>query len=434
MKAYDLILKKRQGLALNKEEIEFLIEGYTKDEIPDYQMSAWAMAVFFQGMTPEETAYLTTAMVNSGETLAWNEIAGKVVDKHSTGGVGDKTSIVLAPLMAAAGIPFAKMSGRGLGHTGGTLDKLESFQGFRIDLSREEISKNVNEIGVVLSGQTADLVPADGKLYALRDVTATVESIPLIASSIMSKKIASGADAIVLDVKVGKGAFMKSLDDAVKLSEAMVDIGKRLDRSMTAVLSQMEEPLGNMVGNALEIKEAIDTLAGKGPEDLRELVLVIGSYLMVLGEYRDNREAAYEELALLLDNGKALEKFKEMVKAQGGDIAEVDNPELLPKAKDVIPFTASRAGYVAELDALAVGRAAMSLGAGRQKKGDPIDLGVGIEVVRKTGDMVAEGDVLAYIHSNDEKKIIEAMKELDLAYVLSEKEQEKLPLVYRIIQ
>ncbi len=434
MKAYDLILKKRQGLALNKEEIEFLIEGYTKDEIPDYQMSAWAMAVFFQGMTPEETAYLTTAMVNSGETLAWNEIAGKVVDKHSTGGVGDKTSIVLAPLMAAAGIPFAKMSGRGLGHTGGTLDKLESFQGFRIDLSREEISKNVNEIGVVLSGQTADLVPADGKLYALRDVTATVESIPLIASSIMSKKIASGADAIVLDVKVGKGAFMKSLDDAVKLSEAMVDIGKRLDRSMTAVLSQMEEPLGNMVGNALEIKEAIDTLAGKGPEDLRELVLVIGSYLMVLGEYRDNREAAYEELALLLDNGKALEKFKEMVKAQGGDIAEVDNPELLPKAKDVIPFTASRAGYVAELDALAVGRAAMSLGAGRQKKGDPIDLGVGIEVVRKTGDMVAEGDVLAYIHSNDEKKTIEAMKELDLAYVLSEKEQEKLPLVYRIIQ
>ncbi|OQP04450.1 pyrimidine-nucleoside phosphorylase [Geobacillus sp. 44B] len=405
----DLIAKKRDGHALSKEEIDFIIRGYTNGDIPDYQMSALAMAVFFRGMTEEETAALTMAMVHSGDVIDLSKIDGIKVDKHSTGGVGDTTTLVLGPLVASVGVPVAKMSGRGLGHTGGTIDKLESVPGFHVEIDNEQFIELVNKNKIAIIGQTGNLTPADKKLYALRDVTATVNSIPLIASSIMSKKIAAGADAIVLDVKTGTGAFMKDLEGAKQLAKAMVDIGKRVGRKTMAVISDMSQPLGFAIGNALEVKEAIDTLKGKGPEDLQELCLTLGSYMVYLAE----KASSLEEARVLLENsiqaGKALETFKVFLEAQGGDATVVDNPEKLPQAKYQWELEAAEDGYVAEIVADEVGTAAMLLGAGRATKESTIDLSVGLVLRKKVGDPVKKGESLATIHSNTEN--IEEVKE-----------------------
>jgi pyrimidine-nucleoside phosphorylase len=365
MRMYDIILKKRNGGELTKEEIEFVVNGYTKGEIPDYQVSALLMAIYFQKMNKRETADLTMAMVNSGEVVDLSAIEGIKVDKHSTGGVGDTTTLVLGPMVAAAGAPVAKMSGRGLGHTGGTLDKLESIKGLRIEMPKEKFIENVNKVKLAVAGQTANLAPADKKLYALRDVTATVDNISLIASSIMSKKIAAGADAIVLDVKTGAGAFMKTLDDSFALAQEMVDIGTNVGRNTIAIVSDMDEPLGFAVGNALEVKEAIDTLKGKGPKDLYELCMTLGSYMLILAKKADNVETAREILEDTIRTGAALNKFKEFVAAQGGDPEVIDNPELLPKAEHIIEFKAEESGYVNKIVAIEVGLAALVLGAGR---------------------------------------------------------------------
>ncbi|QNU36547.1 pyrimidine-nucleoside phosphorylase [Geobacillus sp. 44B] len=409
MRMVDLIAKKRDGHALSKEEIDFIIRGYTNGDIPDYQMSALAMAVFFRGMTEEETAALTMAMVHSGDVIDLSKIDGIKVDKHSTGGVGDTTTLVLGPLVASVGVPVAKMSGRGLGHTGGTIDKLESVPGFHVEIDNEQFIELVNKNKIAIIGQTGNLTPADKKLYALRDVTATVNSIPLIASSIMSKKIAAGADAIVLDVKTGTGAFMKDLEGAKQLAKAMVDIGKRVGRKTMAVISDMSQPLGFAIGNALEVKEAIDTLKGKGPEDLQELCLTLGSYMVYLAE----KASSLEEARVLLENsiqaGKALETFKVFLEAQGGDATVVDNPEKLPQAKYQWELEAAEDGYVAEIVADEVGTAAMLLGAGRATKESTIDLSVGLVLRKKVGDPVKKGESLATIHSNTEN--IEEVKE-----------------------
>lgn len=402
MRMVDLIEKKREGSALTKEEIDFIIKGYTDETIPDYQMSAWAMAVFFQDMTEEETAYLTDAIVYSGETIDLSAIEGIKVDKHSTGGVGDTTTLVLAPLVASVGVPVAKMSGRGLGHTGGTIDKLEAIPGFSVEITNEEFIELVNKNKVAVIGQTENLTPADKKLYSLRDVTATVNSIPLIASSIMSKKIASGADAIVLDVKTGAGAFMKEYEKAKELAEAMVKIGRSLGRDTSAIISDMSQPLGYAVGNALEIKEAIATLRGEGPEDLTELCLVLGSHMTVLAKKADNLERAREMLIEAIKSGKALEQLKVFVSSQKGDSSVVDEPEKLPKANHQFEIKAEKDGFVTEIVADQIGTAAMMLGAGRATKTSVIDLAVGIELRKKVGDKVKQGDVLAILHSNKE--------------------------------
>ncbi len=400
MRMVDLIAKKRDHIELTTEEIEWMIRNYTDKVIPDYQMSAFLMAVVFNGMTPAERLALTQAMVGSGEVVDLSAIEGIKVDKHSTGGVGDKTSLILGPLVASMGVPVAKMSGRGLGHTGGTLDKLESISGMTIELDMERFIEQVNEIKLAIIGQTGNLAPADKYLYALRDVTATVESIPLIASSIMSKKIAAGADAIVLDVKFGAGAFMKTLEDAKQLAQAMVEIGRDAQRQTVAFLTDMNQPLGSAIGNALEVKEAIETLKGHGPKDLEELVLQLASQMVVLAKKAPDVETAYEQLKEKLHRGEAFNKFKEFVQAQGGDVAQIENPDLLPKADSIIPVKASQSGYVHQIDALSIGLAAMKLGAGRATKDDMIDMAVGVVLDKKVGDSVGEGDVLAYIHAN----------------------------------
>ena len=400
MRMVDLIAKKRDHIELTTEEIEWMIRNYTDKVIPDYQMSAFLMAVVFNGMTPAERLALTQAMVGSGEVVDLSAIEGIKVDKHSTGGVGDKTSLILGPLVASMGVPVAKMSGRGLGHTGGTLDKLESISGMTIELDMERFIEQVNEIKLAIIGQTGNLAPADKYLYALRDVTATVESIPLIASSNMSKKIAAGADAIVLDVKFGAGAFMKTLEDAKQLAQAMVEIGRDAQRQTVAFLTDMNQPLGSAIGNALEVKEAIETLKGHGPKDLEELVLQLASQMVVLAKKAPDVETAYEQLKEKLHRGEAFNKFKEFVQAQGGDVAQIENPDLLPKADSIIPVKASQSGYVHQIDALSIGLAAMKLGAGRATKDDMIDMAVGVVLDKKVGDSVGEGDVLAYIHAN----------------------------------
>lgn len=412
MRMVDIIEKKRDGKSLSKEEIEFFIKGYTNGDIPDYQASSLAMAIFFQDMNDEERAALTMAMVNSGDVIDLSKINGIKVDKHSTGGVGDTTTLVLAPLVAAVGVPVAKMSGRGLGHTGGTIDKLESIKGFHVEISEEDFIKLVNENQVAVIGQSGNLTPADKKLYALRDVTGTVNSIPLIASSIMSKKIAAGADAIVLDVKTGNGAFMKTLEDAEALAHAMVSIGNNVGRNTMAIISDMSQPLGRAIGNALELKEAIDTLNGKGPEDLTELVLTLGSQMVVLANRAKTLEEARQLLNEAIENGSALEKFKTFLENQGGDASVVDAPELLPTATYQIEYKAQSSGVVSELIANEIGVASMMLGAGRQTKEDEIDLSVGIVLNKKVGDVVKEGESLLTIHSNREN-FDDVIKKLD---------------------
>lgn len=402
MRMVDLIAKKRDGKELTTEEINFFIDGYTKGDIPDYQVSAMNMAIYFQDMSDRERADLTMAMVNSGETIDLSAIEGIKVDKHSTGGVGDTTTLVLAPLVAALDIPVAKMSGRGLGHTGGTIDKLESIEGFHVEISKDEFVNLVNQHKIAVIGQTGNLTPADKKLYALRDVTATVNSIPLIASSIMSKKIAAGSDAIVLDVKTGAGAFMKTVEDAKELAHAMVSIGNNVGRKTMAVISDMSQPLGAAIGNSLEVQEAIDALRGEGPKDLEELCLALGRQMVYLAQKADSLEDAEEKLREVIRNGKALEKFKEFIQNQGGDPSVVDHPDRLPKAQYLIELPAQQDGVVAELVADEIGTAAMLLGAGRATKESEIDLAVGLMLNKKVGDTVKKGDSLVTIHANRE--------------------------------
>ncbi|WP_277674208.1 pyrimidine-nucleoside phosphorylase [Piscibacillus halophilus] len=400
MRMYDIIAKKRDGENLTNEEIQFFIEQYTNGSIPDYQASALAMAIYFQDMNEDERAALTMAMVHSGDTIDLSDIEGIKVDKHSTGGVGDTTTLCLAPLVASVDVPVAKMSGRGLGHTGGTIDKLESVSGFHVEISSDEFVKLVNQNKIAVIGQSGNLTPADKKLYGLRDVTATVNSIPLIASSIMSKKIASGADAIVLDVKTGAGAFMKSKEEAEELAKAMVSIGNNVGRQTMAVISDMSQPLGRAIGNALEVKEAIDTLNGRGPEDLTELTLTLGSQMVVLGGKAETLTEARKMLEENIQNGKAIEKFKEFLTAQGGDASVVDQPDQLPKASHIIELEAKESGYIKGIVADEIGHAAMMLGAGRQTKESEIDLSVGIVLNKKVGDRVEKGESLLTIHSN----------------------------------
>lgn len=400
MRMVDLIEKKRDGQELTTEEINFIIEGYTRGEIPDYQVSALAMAIYFQDMSERERADLTMAMVRSGDTIDLSGIEGVKVDKHSTGGVGDTTTLILAPLVAALGIPVAKMSGRGLGHTGGTTDKLESIPGFHVEIGREEFVRLVNEYRIAVVGQSGNLTPADKKLYALRDVTATVNSIPLIASSIMSKKIAAGSDAIVLDVKTGAGAFMKTVEDAKELAHAMVSIGNNVGRRTMAVISDMSQPLGAAIGNALEVREAIDTLRGRGPKDLEELCLALGRQMVFLAGKAASLEEAEEQLREAISSGKALAKFKEFIANQGGDASIVDDPGKLPTAAYRIEVPAKQSGVVASIVADEIGTAAMLLGAGRATKESEIDLAVGLMLNKKIGDKVAAGESLVTIHAN----------------------------------
>lgn len=418
MRMVDLIIKKQEGKELTREEIRFLIEGYTDGSVPDYQMSAFAMAVYFQDMTDRERVEFTMAIAESGDQIDLSEIDGIKVDKHSTGGVGDTTTLVLAPLVASLGVPVAKMSGRGLGHTGGTLDKLESIPGFKIEISEEDFIELVNKNKVAVIGQSGDLCPADKKLYALRDVTGTVNSLPLIAGSIMSKKIAAGADAIVLDVKVGAGAFMKSIEDAEELAHAMVAIGNLAGRNTMAIISDMSQPLGYAVGNTLEIEEAIETLKGQGPADLEELCLELGAQMVYLGEKATSLEEARALLKEKLHNGEALEKFKEFIAAQHGNPEVVNDYSLMPQAKDKKEVYAEESGYVAEIDADAIGVAAMSLGAGRATKESEIDLAAGLMLHKKVGEKVAKGDLLVTLYAND-KDFSEAESLVHQAYKFS---------------
>jgi len=433
VRAVDIIAKKRDGGELSTEEIQFLIQGFVRGDIPDYQMAAWLMAVVWRGMTMRETVDLTLAMAHSGEILDLSGLAPIVVDKHSTGGVGDKTSLVVVPLVASLGLPVGKMSGRGLGFSGGTLDKLESIPGFTVNLSREEFLRTLKAHGVVLAGQSADLAPADGKLYALRDATATVESLPLIASSVMSKKIAAGAHAIVLDVKVGSGAFMKTVQDAAVLAHTMVEIGRGVGRRVVAILSNMDQPLGHAVGNALEVKEAIATLHGRGPADFTELCLTIASHMLTLGNKAPTLDAARTMAVAALTDGRAFAKFRELVTAQGGDVSRVDTPDLLPQARLVETLPAPRSGYIAHLDAATVGLTSVLLGGGRSKKGESIDHAVGIVVHHKVGDRVQSGDALITVHANDEAKLRQALGRLQDAYVWSDHPVSPPPLIHQVI-
>lgn len=432
MHMLDLIDKKKKGKRLSKEEIYYIVQGYTEGKIPDYQISALLMAIYFQGMDAEETRMLTMAMVESGDQVDLSGIKGIKVDKHSTGGVGDKVSLVVIPLVASLGIPVAKMSGRGLGHTGGTIDKLESIEGFDIGLSMEKFMENVNTYKMAIVGQTGDLTPADKKLYALRDVTATVDSIPLIASSIMSKKIASGSDAIVLDVKVGNGAFMKTLDDARALAKAMVSIGEGLGRKTVAVLTNMNEPLGNEVGNANEVREAIRTLKGEGAQDLVNVSVTIAGHMAVLGGAFASIEEAEIAIRENMKNGKALEMLKTLVKIQGGNPAQIENPELLPTAKISVPVIAKENGFIHEIKAEEIGTAAMLLGAGRETKEDIIDYAAGITLLKKVGDEVKEGEVLCTLYTNREN-YQDAYDKAQEAYDLSLEKPEHIPFILDVI-
>ena len=434
MRMYDLIMKKRKGEELTTEEINFFVDGFTKGEIPDYQASAMLMAIFFNKMNKRETADLTNAMVESGDKINLSSIKGIKVDKHSTGGVGDKTSICLTPLVASLGIPVAKMSGRGLGHTGGTIDKLETFKGFSVELTEEQFMENVNKINIAIMGQSGNLVPADKKLYALRDVTATVDNMSLIASSIMSKKLASGADAIVLDVKVGDGAFMKTPETAKELAQEMVDIGKHLGRETIGVISDMDQPLGYAIGNSLEVIEAIELLKGNGPKDLLELTLTIGSNMLFCAKMAESEEEARKMLMENIENGKGLEKLKDFVKAQGGDISPIDDYSKFPQAKYVEKVTSPVDGYITKIHAEAFGLIAMELGAGRATKESKIDLAVGIVLNKKRGEKVNKGDVLAYIHSNSEEKIEKARKSILENIVIEDSYDLNIPLIYDIVK
>lgn len=434
MRAYDIILKKRNGGMLLQEEIKFFINGFVKEDIPDYQMAAFCMAVFFQGLSPKETGYLTQAMVASGDRVDLSEVPGVKVDKHSTGGVGDKTTLVVVPLVASLGIPVAKMSGRGLGHTGGTVDKLESIPGFRTDLSVNAFIETVKQIGAAIVGQTGNLVPGDKKLYALRDVTATVDSIPLIASSIMSKKIAAGCDTLVLDVKVGSGAFMKNLEDAKALAQLTLDIGSEVGMRTAAVLSSANQPLGNAVGNALEVSEAVKTLSGSGPEDLKELSIEVAAQMLLLAGVFDAKEQALEGIQNSLDRGLALEKFKDIIRAQGGNPAVVEDTGLLPTARWSAQITAKDSGFIQSIDTELIGLASVSLGAGRSRKEDAVDYSAGLIVKGKIGDYVQAGEPLAEIFYNDQTMGEPARDIILSAFTFGRNEPVLEPLVFKIMK
>lgn len=433
MRMVDLIAKKRDGQSLSKEEIEWIVTGYTNGEIPDYQMSALTMAIFYQDMTDQEITDLTLAMANSGDVVNLENIEGIKVDKHSTGGVGDTTTLVLAPLVASVGVPVAKMSGRGLGYTGGTLDKLEAIPGFQIELSEDKFVELVNESKVAVIGQSGNLAPADKKLYALRDVTATVDSIPLIASSIMSKKIAAGADAIVLDVTTGDGAFMKNLEDAKRLASTMVQIGKLANRQTMAVISDMSQPLGEAIGNSLEVVEAIETLQGKGPKDLEEMCYVLGSQMVVLAKKADTLEQAREMLEEALHSGKAFAKFKEMVANQGGDVSVIDHPEKLLTAKYEIELPAKQSGVITKLVANELGIAAMMLGAGRKTKEDTIDFAVGLKLRKKVGEAIQAGESVLTIYANQPAEEIQDVVALLYQNIEIGPSGQEPPLIHGII-
>lgn len=434
MRAVDIIIKKRDRAELTGDEIDFFIDGLTHGSIPDYQASAWAMAVLLNGMTERETTDLTLAMAHSGETLDLTGVVPVAVDKHSTGGVGDKTTLVVEPIVASCGLPVGKMSGRGLGFSGGTLDKMESVPGYRTNLTREEFLHQLKQIGLVLTGQSGDLAPADGKLYALRDVTGTVPSIPLIASSIMSKKIAAGAQAIVLDVKVGVGAFMETLEDARRLAALMVAIGRLSGRKTVALLSDMNQPLGEAVGNALEVREAIDTLHGSGPADFREHCLIVASHMLNLGQKAPNLQFARQMAEEALESGQAWTLFRQLVHAQGGDLAYVDDPERLPRAALVETVSAARAGYLSGINAREVGETSVELGAGRARKEDLIEHSVGIVIHHKVGDRVEKGQPLFTIHANDPAKLKKARARLLAAHQWSDSPCDPLPLFYGVIE
>lgn len=419
MRMYDLIEKKRDGNELSNEEIQYIISGYTQGNIPDYQMSAFLMAVYFRGMNEKETLDLTMAMANSGDILDLSQIEGIKVDKHSTGGVGDKTTLVVGPMVAACGVPVAKMSGRGLGHTGGTIDKLESISGFKTTIPTEKFISNVNENKISIVGQTVNLAPADKKIYALRDVTATVENISLIASSIMSKKLASGADAIVLDVKTGSGAFMHKESDAIALAQAMVKIGNGAGKNTIAVITDMDQPLGNAVGNAVEVKEAIETLDGRGPDDLMELSYTLGSYMLIAAQIASCPEEAREKLEAVIENKAALKKLAEMIESQGGDASTVYDTDKLPKASIIMEVNAKENGFVEKIDTSDIGAASLILGGGRETKESVIDLAVGIVLHKKVGDRVEAGESIATIYANDLEKLALAKEKLLNAYHLT---------------
>lgn len=433
MRMYDLILKKKQGGELSTDEIRYMIEGFTEGSIPDYQMSAMTMAICFRGMTPRETVDLTLAMRDSGDVLDLSGIKGVKVDKHSTGGVGDKTSLALTPIIAALGVPVAKMSGRGLGHTGGTIDKLECFDGFTTALSEEQFAGNVNTIGIAIAGQTANLAPADKKLYALRDVTATVDQMSLIASSIMSKKLASGSDAIVLDVKTGNGAFMKKLEDSRALAKEMVSIGTMAGKKTVAVITDMDQPLGRAVGNSLEVREAIDTLRGEGPADFKEVVFALGSQMLMLAGRAADEKEARALMEGVIQDGSALDKFAQFVRAQGGDAAPVYDTSLLPVAGKTLAVTAKESGYVHRILAEDIGIACMTLGGGRETKESAIDLSVGIILEKKNGNVVSAGEVLATIYGNDDAKMQAAYEKIVHAYEIAKEPAAFVPVVREYI-
>lgn len=433
MRMYDIIHKKRNGGELSGDEIRFFVEGYTNGSVPDYQAAAFCMAVYFQGMTEKETSELTLAMAESGDQIDLSGIDGFTVDKHSTGGVGDKTSLIVTPIVASCGGKVAKMSGRGLGHTGGTVDKLEAIPNFRTELTPDEFIKQVNNIGLCIVGQTGELAPADKKLYALRDVTATVESIPLIASSIMSKKLAAGSKGIVLDVKTGSGAFMKTFEESENLAKEMVSIGKSAGRSVTAVITNMDIPLGNSVGNSLEVIEAIKTLKGEGESDLTDVCLTLAAQMlcMVTGE---DEKACYAMAKDAIDDGSALNKLCEMISAQGGNAGVVDDFSLFKQPKHTVEISSEREGYIEHTDAEKIGLASVILGAGREKKGDPIDSSAGIVLKKKTGDRVEKGDTLAIFYTDDESKIEEAKREFFEAFTFGNKKPPAQKHIYRIIK
>ncbi|NLK52081.1 MAG: pyrimidine-nucleoside phosphorylase [Syntrophomonadaceae bacterium] len=433
MRAYDIIRKKRDGKILNAEEINYLIQGFTRGEVPDYQMAAWAMAVCCRGMDPVETVNLTRSMVASGETIDLSAIPGIKVDKHSTGGVGDTTTLVLAPLIAAAGGRMAKMSGRGLGHTGGTLDKFEAIPGFQVTLTRDEFTETVQRVGAAVVGQSGNLVPADKQLYALRDVTATVESIPLIASSVMSKKIAAGADAIVLDVKAGQGAFVKDVDQAFALAHILVEIGKQMGRETVALVTSMHQPLGKAIGNALEVMEAVETLRGAGPADLRELCLALGALLLVLSKVVQTEAEGRSRLEQLLGSGAGLTKLQEMVKAQKGNPQALEDWSLLPQAQKVVMVRSPLSGYVQEIKAEEMGFASTLLGAGRETKDSVVDLAVGIVLNKKVGDPVEAGEPLAFLHVNHPGRLEIVQQKVQSAFQLAREPVPVPPLIYGIV-
>ena len=430
MRAVDVIIKKREKGNLTGEEIEFFVNGFTRGEIPDYQVSAWAMAVLLNGMSPRETTDLTLAMAHSGEILDLSDVVKIAMDKHSSGGVGDKTTLVVLPVVVACGLPVGKMSGRGLGFSGGTLDKMESFPGYRVNLTNDEFKQQLKDIGIVLTGQSLDLAPADGKLYAIRDVTGTVQSIPLIASSIMCKKIAAGSQAIVLDVKVGLGAFMQTLDEARALAKLMTDIGRLTGREVVTLISDMNQPLGDAVGNSLEVIEAISTLHNQGPADFREHCLHISEHMLVLGKCASDLESGRHMAETAITSGAALEKFRDLVRAQGGDVAYLDNPGKFPRAQIVDVVNADRSGTLVRVHARMIGEAAVVLGAGRSNKGDPVDHAVGIVIHHKVGSRVEKGEPLFTIHANDAAKQAEVRESLQAAFGWSDKPVAALPLFY----